>query len=56
MSTDLFKSEIVNISKEVIRIIDRINELAQQEEDNIADIKWPAYCEPPKPMEKSSRW
>lgn len=51
MATDLYKSEIVNISNEVIRIIDRVHELSKQEED-IGSIEWPAYCQPPKPSDR----
>jgi hypothetical protein len=55
MSTDLFKSEIEHISKEVIRIIDRAHELERQE-DEFRDIQWPPYCEPTKPKDKPKGW
>ena len=42
MSTTFYKAEISNIMDEMIRIIDRLNELTEVKE---TQLEWPPYCE-----------
>lgn len=42
MSSSFYKAEISNIMAEMIRIIDRLNEIADNKD---MTIDWPAYCE-----------